>query len=365
MDAQAAAQIFIEWAKIQGMLNSEQSINDREPHSVTSNFNEQAIPVLRSRQIQFVGFNEAKKEITVFTKKALPVSKKVLALLPTAIEDIDIKYRHGSSEVIGINPIEAHSSPPYNVRQLLNGGAFYTCGGSISVGNFRDSGTLGAIVMKADGSLYGLSNNHVTGSCNHSDSGLPIVAPGIYDVSAGGIDPFTIGHHTESLPMVPGSPSNIDIANNHDLAIFELKQPTQLSSYQGAVYDTPGSTLPLVAGMSVEKVGRTTGATIGTVISQVAGPIPISYSASLYDFSGKVFYEPAFIVVGAGDMFSDNGDSGSLVTHVDAAGTRHAVGIVVGGCVDTKAPGGKISIILPIHDALQKLGVTLVSGLNT
>lgn len=365
MNARDAALIFEGWAKINGLIFGEQAINNVEPSELTNGFSDAAIPILRARQIQFIGFNEAKKEVCVFLKKILPVSKKILELLPQAIDDIDIKYRQGNAEGIGISPIDAHSSPPYTVRSGATGVDFYTCGSSISVGNFRDSGTLGAIVKKSDGTLFGLSNNHVTGSCNHSDVGLPIVAPGVYDVCAGGRDPFTIGYHADSLPMVPGVPSNVSVLDNHDLAIFEIKIPTQLSSYQGAIYDTPNVTLPLVAGMQVEKVGRTTGATIGLVVSQLIGPVPITYAASLYGFSGRVFYEPMFLVVGSGDIFSDHGDSGSLVTHVAPDGNRYAVGIVVGGAVDSKAPGGKVSLILPIHDALPRLGVTLVSGLNT
>lgn len=71
-----------------------------------------------------------------------------------------------------------------------------------------------------------------------------------------------------------------------------------------------------------------------------------------------------FVVHGIGDRFSDGGDSGSLVVHQDDVGVRHAVGIVVGGAADSSAPGGKISLIMPITPILEELGLTLVSNHN-
>jgi hypothetical protein len=100
------------------------------------------------------------------------------------------------------------------------------------------------------------------------------------------------------------------------------------------------------------------------VIGQIYGAHPIQYSVPLYQFSGVVPFDPVFAIAGIGQLFSDNGDSGSLVTTIDQNGQRKAVGIVVGGKNDGSAPGGKTTIALPILPILQGLGVTLVSGLN-
>lgn len=64
------------------------------------------------------------------------------------------------------------------------------------------------------------------------------------------------------------------------------------------------------------------------------------------------------------DIFSDNGDSGSLIVTTLQDGTRVAVGLVVGGATSGTAPGGKISIVLPIANVLARLNLTLVSGHN-
>jgi hypothetical protein len=50
--------------------------------------------------------------------------------------------------------------------------------------------------------------------------------------------------------------------------------------------------------MAVEKVGRTTSHTTGTVISQIHGAHSIMYGAPLYNFSSVVSFEPVFAIAG-------------------------------------------------------------------
>jgi hypothetical protein len=116
--------------------------------------------------------------------------------------------------------------------------------------------------------------------------------------------------------------------------------------------------------MQVQKVGRSTDLTSGGVLGEIVGATSIAYSASQYGFSGAVYFEPLWVVHGIGDVFSEGGDSGSLVTHVDATGRRHAVGLVVAGCADNSAPGGKRSIVLPLRQILDRLNVQLVATHN-
>lgn len=157
---------------------------------------------------------------------------------------------------------------------------------------------------------------------------------------------------------------NIDPKDNLDAAIFRIANEDLVSSFQGSFYDTPVGITPFVDGMEVEKVGRTTSHTQGRVVGQIYGASPIQYSAALYGFTGIVYFEPLFSMYGQGSLFSDNGDSGSLITTV-VNGQRFAVGIVVGGKADSAAAGQKTTLALPIGPILQALGVTLVSGHNT
>jgi hypothetical protein len=129
--------------------------------------------------------------------------------------------------------------------------------------------------------------------------------------------------------------------DNLDAAMFSIRDEGLVSSFQRADYDTPAVAAPLAADLEVEKVGRTTGHTRGKVIGEMFGACGIPYSAALYGFSGIVSFEPVFTIAGHGGLFSDAGDSGSLITTIGQNGQRYAVGIVIGGRVDGSAAGGK------------------------
>jgi hypothetical protein len=366
MQAKTAAQIFHDWALTEGLMSE-------SPTAVLSTaadmlnlqpITEPGKALLRQKRVLAVGFNEALHEVIAYTKLAAPSGKKALAALPSFIDDIKVTYRQGNHSVIGDLPPVPFGGPPYVVRQSGNI-RFYTCGSSISVGNCVDSGTLSCLVRNSAGNVFGLSNNHVSGSCSFAEVGLPIVAPGLNDVAANGLAPFTLGLHSTALPMITGSPTVVSVSNNTDAALFEISDTSLVSSFQGSAYDTPATVSPLAPGQAVEKVGRTTGHTRGRVDSQIYGSFPVHYEAVRYGFRGSIYFDNVFCISGIGDTFSDNGDSGSLITTVDAAGTRHAVGIVFAGMNDAKAPGGKLTLALDISPILQALGVSLINGHNT
>ena len=365
MEASSAARIFHEWAAVEGLLETFSEVTSQPDElAAIAPVNEAGKQLLRAKQIQAVAFNEPQRQIVVFTRRAIPTSKKALNALPQAVDDVAIKYRQGAQEPVGDLPAQPFGAPPY-VMRASGGSRRYTCGSSVSVGNFRDAGTLGCLLKNAGGDLFGFSNNHVTGACSFAGVGLPIVAPGIFDVIPGGLYPFTIGLHQQSLPMVTGSPDNVNHMANFDAAIFKLLDADQVTSFQGNAYDTPAMIEAIAPDLLVEKVGRTTGCTHGKVIGQLYGPHAITYNSPLYGFTGLVYFEPVFAIVGTGgNLFADSGDSGSLITTVNGQGERKAVGIVVGGMTDKSAPGGKTTIGLPIEPILKQFGVALVSGHN-
>lgn len=364
MHTSKAAQVLHDWALAEGLMSESPvpAVATPPELALVTPAMPDGIAMLRQKRILAVGFNEAAREVVAFTKNAAPTGKKALAALPNRVDDVKIVYRQGNNVSAGDNPLAPHGGPPFVVRNA-GGNAFYTCGSSISVGNCVDAGTLGALVRNAAGELLGLSNNHVSGSCSHAEVGLPIVAPGLTDVAANSLHPFTIGLHHSALPMLIGTPSVVPIANNTDAAIFRIINAQQVSSYQGAAYDTPATSAPLTAGMTVEKVGRTTGHTTGQVVSQMYGPCSVNYGVSRYNFSGSIFFPTVYVIHGIGDVFSDSGDSGSLIT-AEVGGSRVAVGIVFAGGGDLKAPGQKLTLALPIEPILTGLGLTLVSGHN-
>lgn len=308
--------------------------------------------IFRHRGISAVAFNQAANEVIVFTEKSVPVKEQ--KLLPHDIsEEVTVRYIHAGTAHAGVPPTSAVASP-----YVMRGDAF-ACGGSIHPAKIVGAGTLGCLVRDNAGVLFGLTNNHVSGMSNYASIGEKILAPGHLDIAPGGINPFTIGYHERALPMVQGKPDNVNIATNSDAALIRIASEHLVSSYQGNLFDTPTGTFELLAGQTVEKVGRTTGYTKGEVLGEVIGPHPIGYNTPGY--GGHLsFFEPIFAIRGFnGEHFSQSGDSGSLIT-IQAGDVRFAVGLVFAGNATTG-----ISYALSLQPILANLGVTLVSGHNT
>lgn len=316
--------------------------------------------MMRQKELLSIAFNEASRTIYLYTKRK--VNGKDLKTLPSSILNCGIAYPQGVVEEIGKNNQIAHGAA---ASMILAGGANrYACGSSISPGNSHSAGTLGALVVDGAGVIHGLSNNHVTGLCNHSQVGLPILAPGVLDVGPGGVNPFTLGFHKTVLDMAIGTQGNVDVSRNSDAAIFEIFQTANVSSSQGGVYDTPTSIADPLDGMVVEKVGRTTGHTRGKIVGQELMPIEISYSAANFGFQGRILFENVWVIHGENVPFSQPGDSGSLIVQIDGGGLRHAVGLLFAGGTDSLGPENQRTFFLPIRPILEKLQVSLLGGHN-
>lgn len=351
------------WAHEKGLL-AEDAYFPKTAHKEPDfgqNIDALAINSLRTRQIRFLCIDEDAKKISIFLRKAAPTVKE-LKSLPNLCNGHALTYHQGNSENVSPATVAAHTNTCAVYTNQT--GNFYTCGSSISVGNNREAGTIGCLVKDANGNLFALTNNHVSGACSYAPVGLPVLAPGIMDVTPGNPHPFTLGVHDAHLPMLFGDPSGVDHTQNNDAALIRITALNAISSMQRNAYDTPSSVADLSPGLSVEKVGRTTGHTRGTILGEIVGAMPVNYVAQQYGFSGPAYFEQIFVAHGVGDLFSDGGDSGSLVTHVDASGKRHAVGLVFAGAIDGSAAGGKRSLILPLRPILDRFKVELVSGHN-
>jgi hypothetical protein len=105
------------------------------------------------------------------------------------------------------------------------------------------------------------------------------------------------------------------------------------------------STAPLMAGLSmkVEKTGRTTGYTTGTV-DDISADVKVQYDIGTLTFSGQI------IIVGGNTSFSDAGDSGSLIVEQNS---KRPVGLLFGG-------SNVYTIANHIEDVMNQLGVTIV-----
>ena len=110
-------------------------------------------------------------------------------------------------------------------------------------------------------------------------------------------------------------------------------------------------TAPVDKGISVAKVGRTTGVTRGTVTAFELDNVTIGYDHGNATFDGQIEIE------GAGTLpFSQGGDSGSLVVDQDCK----ALGLLFAGG-DTGGTNGRgLTYANPIQAVLQALSITLI-----
>ena len=238
---------------------------------------------------------------------------------------------------------------------------FYPCGSSISAADRPATGTLGCLVTK-DGKIYGLTNNHVTGKYSQTKPGMPILAPGLVDAQPGNLDPFTIGHHAHCAPWTTGTPENVPILGNLDLALFEISNKNRVTSHQGRHFDTPvvvakTTDVRRAHHTSVWKVGRTTDLTSGFLTGQATGSIEVFMNDPA--FKSPVHFDNALMVRDpANGAFARPGDSGSLVVW-KKNGQYEAVGIVF--CVNFN---DRMTYLLPMEEVLASLHVGLVANHN-
>jgi hypothetical protein len=198
------------------------------------------------------------------------------------------------------------------------------------------AGTLGALV-EANGTRYILSNNHVLAYENTLPAGTPIFQPGLLD--RGDVATDQIAALARFIPLKTDAPNRVDCA---------LAASLDINTVGSAILPKIGrltSAAPIDAaeGMRVEKTGRATGYTTGSVFD-------VSANVSVDFDLGTLTFEDQLLIRGDAGPFSDGGDSGSLV--VDCASGR-ATGLLIGGTP-------LHSIANHIGDVLQALNVQLV-----
>ena len=107
---------------------------------------------------------------------------------------------------------------------------------------------------------------------------------------------------------------------------------------------TSAEPIDAAEGMAVEKTGRATGYTTGTVFD-VSASVTVQFDLGMLTFQNQM------LIRSEAEAFSDIGDSGSLI--VDSESGR-ATGLLVGGA-------RQCFVANHIGDVLQALNVTLVS----
>lgn len=237
--------------------------------------------------------------------------------------------------------------------------------GGVSIGHAAiTAGTLGCLVRKDD-RLHILSNNHVLANSNDAEPGDPIIQPGAAD---GGSDPSdriaeladfvpiafdepdsdcptgnAVADTLNALAAVAGSRTRLRAVvqpepgqNLVDAAVAEPDDPDDVVDEIleiGTIAGVAEGTL----GTSVQKSGRTTGLTTGT-IEQVDVTVRVDYGAGrTATFTDQLM---------AGGM-SQGGDSGSAVLDDE----RNLVGLLFAGSTNS-------TIINRIQHVLRLLELT-------
>jgi len=235
----------------------------------------------------------------------------------------------------------------------------------ISIGH-RDitAGTFGLLVQR-EGQAYILSNNHVMADLNAASIGDPIYQPGSADsgtsndriatlsdfepINFGDADPTcriaeTLAGGLNWMARITGSTHRLQTIkaapslNLMDAALALPDQPDLVAPEIAGIGMPAGAAEPML-GQEVQKMGRTTGLTRGT-ISQISVTVDVNYADRTARFTDQIFTTP----------MSSPGDSGSSILNME----RQAVGLLFAG-------SERVSIFTPIQRVLDRFEVDVIT----
>jgi hypothetical protein len=190
------------------------------------------------------------------------------------------------------------------------------------------AGTYGAVVTDGDVRFI-LSNNHVLADENDLPLGSPIFQPGLLD----GGNPATdrVATLTRFVTLTLATPNLVDCA------IARILDAAQASAVFLPNVNNLASAAPVAPAiaMNVEKVGRTTGYTQGSVFD-VNATVKVNYTM------GTLVFDDQVLVRGSGGSFSAAGDSGSMI--VDMA-TKRGTALLFAGS-DVMTIGNKLANVV-------------------
>lgn len=227
-------------------------------------------------------------------------------------------------------------SVPITQRRLRPAQPGCSIGFQDPANQFVMAGTFGALVTRR-GSRFILSNNHVLANENRLRRGTPIFQPGLLDRG----DPSSdqIARLDRFVRLFRTKPNQVDCATAK-LLEDTLAVPTFLPRIGNLRSRDP---IDAMENMRVHKVGRTTEYTKGTVFD-ISADVKVEYEIGTLSFQGQILVRGE-----AGRVFSDAGDSGSVI--VDRASGR-ATGLLFAG-------SRAYTIANHLSDVLRKLKVRL------
>jgi hypothetical protein len=281
---------------------------------------------------------DARPAVKIFT------ASRAVGGLPSSLDGIPVVVEV-TGEITAIGPTAAPDAWPGPSSPNVDPTAFFTrpVPIGVSTGNKNDlvylhafctAGTIGARLT--DGTThYALSNNHVYAVENLGQIGDPIIQPGQLDLDCQATDADDIGTLAAYVPLQFGGKSS----DTADAAIALVTTSTVGTATPSDGYGTPSSTTASATiNLLVQKYGRTTGFTKGT-ITAINATIKVKYSRH-----GIAIFKDQ-IEIGS-ESFSGTGDSGSLI--VTQSG-NNPVGLLFAGSSTT-------TFANPIDVVLRQLG---------
>ena len=235
----------------------------------------------------------------------------------------------------------------------------------ISIGH-RDitAGTFGLLVQR-EGQAYILSNNHVLADINAAGIGDPIYQPGSADsgtsndqiATLSDFEPISFGETEPTCRIAKTLAGGLNwmarmTGSTHRLQTIQATPSLNRMDAALALPDQPDLVIPEIAGIGmpmgaaeamlgqeVQKMGRTSGLTKGT-ISQISVTVDVSYADRTARFTDQIFSTP----------MSSPGDSGSSILNME----RQVVGLLFAG-------SARISIFTPIQRVLDRFEVDVIT----
>ncbi|WP_353952244.1 hypothetical protein V6K52_02020 [Knoellia sp. S7-12] len=285
--------------------------------------------------------------IVVFVEEKKPTSKLAKgAVIPKEIDGIKTDVQE---LVIELQPAYRQLE---DAELFVDPANYPTLAGGISIGprrsvflsppdvpapgNYVFVGTLGAMVRdRATGATMGLTNFHVACVNNTWSVGDRQVQPSLVD---GGAPTGEFGSLTRAV-----------LSENIDGAVITVDAAEPWTATVTGVGDVAGST-PAVVGMAVQKRGRTTEHTFGTVAS-TDFTVTLNYGS---DVGSRTLRHQIRIDTDTSrnPRFSNQGDSGSVVLD----NSRNVIGLLFAGSND-----GSMTFANPVQAVLDELGVDMLT----
>ena len=210
------------------------------------------------------------------------------------------------------------------------------------------AGTLGGFV-RVGGRLAVLSNNHVIAASGAASVGDPVLQPGPAD----GGDPTTDQVATLTAFerfTADGRANLVDAA----VAVVDVEVPLEPGRLPGGPLGTePLRVDDLEPDDQVEKVGRTTGYTVGRVSAVEVDGVAVQYDQALYTFDDQIEVD------GVAGGFSAGGDSGSVIWR---SADRAPLGLLFAGSETGGRTGGGVTFANPLATVLSVLDLQWVAS---